>query len=150
MNTSEQKKLAKKLIAVLGKEDAIELLKYLQDHPTDKKHKVSDLLAILETSSEKQIQDYLNSGIECLMVLLGFKECSQKGNIRFKVFLSSNYSERCPQFDVIIVVPAQTVVVAELVLDKIREQLRRIFRADSCPVKNALLGKVSVQQMPED
>lgn len=50
------KKLAKKLIAVLGKEDAIELLKYLQDHPTDKKHKVSDLLAILETSSENKFR----------------------------------------------------------------------------------------------
>lgn len=145
MSTPAQEKLAKKLIAVLGKEDAIELIKHIPDHPTDPDHKISDLCTILETPPEKLIQNHLNSGKAGIIDFLGFSNCEEKYSIHFEVSRSKIYPEVRPQFDVDIIVSKKTVLAAELVLDKMREYLRKIFRADSFPVKNASLGKVSVK-----
>lgn len=150
MSSPAKEKLAKKLIAVLGKEDAIELIQYISDHPTDTKHKASDLCAILKTPSQKLIQDYLNNGIACLISLLGLKDCKEDNQIKFEVSQSPNIPEAYAQYDVAIVVPEETVLVAELVLNKIREKLRKIFRAESFPVKNASLAKVSIKVKSEE
>lgn len=141
MSTLAQYKLAKKLIAVLGKEDAIELVKHIPAHSTGGKHKASDLLNVLETPSQELLQNYLNSGIECLVALQGLTECLNKENVKIEVSQSQNYAT---QFDIDIRVPTPAALVAELQLDKIKEQLRRLFRVDSCPIKNASLGKVSI------
>lgn len=150
MSSPAKEKLAKKLIAVLGKEDAIELIQYISDHPTDANHKASELYAILKTPPQKLIHDYLNSGIACMIPLLGLKECNGNSQIEFEVSQSPNNSEVYAQFDVAIVVSEGTVLVAELVLDKIKEKLRKIFRAESFPVKNASLARVRIKVKPEE
>lgn len=139
MNTAVKEKLAKKLIAILGKDDAIELIEDVKGNPTKLSKLLSDLLALLN-QREELMEEYLKKGKASLAKMFELNDST----LEFEVSRSSDYSETWPQFDVVVFVSEGEVIAAELILGKMKETLRKAFRASSCPRENASLGKVSI------